>query len=228
MRLPVSQEDRDAWRIARSGKVTASVFRRVMEGKERAWRTLAREIAEEAAEIAAGVINDKLSGVPAIQWGIEHEPMARAAYTLDTGNLVDDGGLWLWDENLLVGASPDGLVDDDGQVEIKCPYNREQHHTYGNGPGGAMWQVQGQLMCTGRPWADFISYDPRERPELQLYVVRVQRDEAMMAAMAVRLHVFVADFLAPALAFAGVECADIPQPDAPSPFPADSDIPNLF
>lgn len=198
----VLQSDRNAWRLARSGKVTASVFRRVMEAKtRRAWQTIAREIAEDAAKCARGEFDNALDGVPAIMWGNEHEAEARALYTLETGRDVADGGFHLWPGHPLVGASPDGLVGADGLIEIKCPFGREQHHTYGNGPGSAMWQVQGQLLCTGRAWADFISFDPRERPELQMFITRVQRDEATLAAMATKLTEFADEVLAPALAF---------------------------
>lgn len=101
----------------------------------------------------------------------------------------------------MVGASPDGLIGSDGLLEIKVPFSREQHHTYGNGPGSAMWQVQGQLMCTGRAWADFVSFDPSERPELQLFTTRVQRDHAMIEALAKKLVEFADEVLSPALAF---------------------------
>lgn len=198
----VQQCDRYAWRVARSGHVTASVFRRVMEGKERAWRTLAREIADERAAILRGELDEPLANVPAIAWGNEHEPEARACYTLETGNVVEDGGFHVWSGHPLVGASPDGLVGGDGLIEIKCPFGREQHHSYGNGPGNARWQVQGQLLCTGRAWADFVSYDPREREELRLYVTRVERDESLLELMADRLRLFADEYLAPALAFA--------------------------
>lgn len=198
----IQQSDRFAWRTARAGKVTASVFRRVMEAKTpRALRTLAREIAEDAAAVARGEIVDALSDVPAIRWGNEHEAEARALYTLETGNDVSDGGFHLWPGHTLIGASPDGLVTPDGLIEIKCPFGRDQHHTYGSGPGKAMWQVQGQLMCTRRRWADFISFDPRERPELQLFVTRVYRDEPLIEQMADRLVIFADDYLTPALAF---------------------------
>lgn len=198
----VLQSDRNAWRIARSGKITASNFGRVMRAKSpKALRTLAREIADDRAAILRGEINEPLDNVPAIMWGRTHEAEARALYSIESGNLVEDGGFWVWSESPLVGASPDGLVDADGTVEIKVPFNRDQHHTYGSGPGNAMWQVQGQLLCTGRAWCDFISFDPRERPEMQLFVTRVERDEAMLAAMSERLLAFVADFLTPALDF---------------------------
>jgi hypothetical protein len=199
----VRQSDHQAWRLARAGKVTASVFRRVVEAKTpRALRTLAREITEDLAAVQRQELTTKLDDVPAIRWGRENEAEARALYTLETGNDVADGGFHVWPRHQLVGASPDGLIGTDGILEIKCPFNREQHHTYGNGPGNAVWQVQGQLLCTGRAWADFVSFDPRERPELQLFITRVERDDVLLEGMADRLVMFADEFLAPALAFA--------------------------
>lgn len=198
----VRQSDHHAWRLARAGKVTASSFRRVMEAKTpRALRTLAREIVDDLAAVQRQELTTKLDDVPAIRWGREHEAEARALYTIETGNLVEDGGFWIWEGSPFVGASPDGLVDDDGQTEFKCPFNRDQHHSYGNGPGNAMWQVQGQLLCTGRAWCDFVSFDPRERPEMQLFITRVERDEALLVGMGERLLMFVDEFLRPALDF---------------------------
>jgi hypothetical protein len=198
----VRQSDHQAWRLARAGKVTASNFRRVMEAKTpRALRTLAREIADDLAAVRRQELTSKLDGVAAIMWGKEHEAEARALYTLESGNDVEDGGFHVWSGHPLVGASPDGLTGADGLIEIKCPFSREQHHTYGNGPGNALWQVQGQLLCTGRQWADFVSFDPRERPGMQLFVTRVERDEALLVGMGERLVMFADEFLAPALDF---------------------------
>lgn len=189
----------------RAGRCTASIFRRVMTGKDKALRTIAREIAEDADALSKGTFVNKLENVPAIRWGEDNEEEGCAAFVLETGIDVQPGGFHLWSKHPLIGASPDRLIGEDGTLECKCPFNRDQHHTYGNGPGNAMFQVQGQLLVTGRKWAKFISYDPRERPELRLYVTHVERDEAMIAEMSQRLLMFVEQYLQPTLDFYGVD-----------------------
>jgi hypothetical protein len=77
------------------------------------------------------------------------------------------------------GASPDGLVGDDGLIEIKCP-NTATHIDYllrGAVPAKYQPQMLWQMACTGRKWCDFASYDPRMPVELQLFVVRFERDD---------------------------------------------------
>ena len=83
------------------------------------------------------------------------------------------------------GASPDGLVGDDGLVEIKCP-NSATHIDYllaGEPPAAYVKQMYWQMACTGRQWVDFVSYNPRLPEELQLFVVRLQRNDAAIVEM---------------------------------------------
>jgi hypothetical protein len=85
----------------------------------------------------------------------------------------------------MAGASPDGLVGEDGLIEIKAP-NTANHIDYllANAPPPQyVKQMQWQMACTGRLWCDFVSYDPRLPEELQLFVVRLHRDDAMIAEM---------------------------------------------
>ena len=113
-----------------------------------------------------------------MQWGIDHEDEARNAYMARTGFLVDLSG-FMYRNFLRVGCSPDGLIDQDGMLEIKCPTSTT-HVEYleaKNLPSKYRAQVQGQLWVSGRQWCDFVSFDPRMPGNLQLLIVRVQRDE---------------------------------------------------
>jgi hypothetical protein len=126
--------------------------------------------------------------------GSELEPMARIAYEDFTGNLAQESGIVLTDDNLF-GYSTDGLVDDDGLIEIKCPNSarkivemwatgdiREYEH-----------QIQGGLWITGRKWCDFIMYAPQlESVGKQLFVKRITRDEAFIEEMEAQLMHFAA------------------------------------
>lgn len=120
-----------------------------------------------------------------VRWGNEHEQDARMEYERRMGNAVELCGFIPY--NSVFGGSPDGLVGEDGIIEIKCPYNsanharnllirtesdfRKLHPTY-------YAQIQGNLLATGRKWADFVSYDVRmQNAALMLKVVRIERNE---------------------------------------------------
>jgi hypothetical protein len=117
-------------------------------------------------------------------WGTEQEAAARAAYEQRTGIEVEETGFVAHD-TLYAGCSPDGLVDWDGLIEIKCPYNSAVHieTLLGGMPADHMAQVQGQMWITGRQWCDFVSFDPRMPEPLQLHVQRINRYPAYVAVL---------------------------------------------
>ena len=101
----------------------------------------------------------------AMQWGIDHEDEARVTYEAETGACTDLVGFVKHPDIEWLGASPDGLVDDDGLVEIKCP-NTVTHLKRiraGVVPEEYKPQMLLQLVVTGRKWCDFVDYDPRCR-----------------------------------------------------------------
>jgi predicted phage-related endonuclease len=83
------------------------------------------------------------------------------------------------------GASPDGLVDADGLVEIKCPNTATHIETLKGqcAPAKYITQMQWQLACTGRKWCDFVSYDPRMPDSMRFFCVRVQRDDELIESL---------------------------------------------
>ena len=123
-----------------------------------------------AATTARSLLCERLTGKPvetysnrAMLVGTEREPDARALYQVRTRRLVDEAR-FVRIEGMAAGASPDGLVGDDGLLEIKCP-NPATHIDYlrlpvGECPKAYFWQVQGQMLATGRAWCDFVSYHP--------------------------------------------------------------------
>lgn len=136
----------------------------------------------------AELLVERLTGVPtegfvssAMQWGIDHEAEARTLYEFETGNRVEEVGFIVHPNIDFAGASPDGLVGEDGMVEIKCP-NTATHLDALLGssiPLKYVSQMQWQMECAGREWCDYMSYDPRmQDPELVMVVRRVRRDEA--------------------------------------------------
>jgi putative phage-type endonuclease len=115
----------------------------------------------------------------AMQHGTETEPLARAAYEARHDVLVDEVGFVPHPSIIMAGASPDGLVGDDGLIEIKCPNTATHIETLlsESVPNKYYTQMQFQIACTGRKWCDFVSFDNRLPTELQMFVKRVPRDE---------------------------------------------------
>lgn len=118
----------------------------------------------------------------AMSWGIETEAEARRAYEARSGSLVETVGFVLHPSIGRAGASPDGLVGDDGLIEIKCPTTKTHQKTLEDYmvPRKHLPQLQWQMACTGRMWCDFVSFDPRI--EDSYFVFRVVRDDEFIAA----------------------------------------------
>jgi hypothetical protein len=130
-----------------------------------------------------------------MQWGIDTEPFARAAYELTCNATVDTVGFAIHPHIERFGASPDGFVGDEGMVELKCP-NTETHIDYilqGTVPAEYQAQMLAELACTGRQWCDFVSFDPRLPRHLQLFVRRFQRDETRIAEIEHKVTKFLAE-----------------------------------
>jgi putative phage-type endonuclease len=121
----------------------------------------------------------------AMQHGTETEPLARAAYEALQDVLVDEVGFVPHPSIIMAGASPDGLVGDDGLIEIKCPNTATHIETLlsQSVPSKYNTQMQFQMACTGRQWCDFVSFDNRLPEELQLFVKRVPRDNMYIRLM---------------------------------------------
>jgi predicted phage-related endonuclease len=91
------------------------------------------------------------------------------------------------------GASPDGLVGQDGLVEIKCPITATHIDTLlgGSVPSKYITQMQWQMACTGRQWCDFVSYDPRMPTNMQLFIKRVPRDPVVISTLETEVLTFL-------------------------------------
>jgi len=187
-----TQRDAD-WYAARVGKATASRFRDAIAALK------SGAPAQAQRDYATELVVERLTQQPAqryataaMQWGTEQEPAARAAYERVTGISVEETG-FIAHDTLLAGCSPDGLIDWDGLIEIKCPYSSANHiETLLRGmPDEHIPQVQGQLWITGRQWCDLVSFDPRMPVELQLHVQRIQRDPGFIADLEAKVTSFL-------------------------------------
>ncbi|QVJ07671.1 YqaJ viral recombinase family protein [Sphingopyxis sp. BSN-002] len=186
------------WFAERCGKVTASKIADLMARTQKGWGA-------SRANYAAQLVCERLTGTAeqgysnaAMQWGTDWEPEAREAYGLHVGEFVDEIGFARHPVIADSGASPDGLVGDDGLVEIKCPNSATHIATLRGEPIADKYikQMQWQMACTGRQWCDFASYDPRLPERMRLHVARVSRDQAMIDDIEAHVQDFLAEVAA--------------------------------
>ena len=202
MILETATQRSEDWYAARLGKATASRFKDAIATKKQTEKQkkdgLPGDPMQAQLDYCTELVVERLTGqraqkfvTAAMQWG-DHEPAARAAYERVTGRIVEETGFVAHD-TLMAGCSPDGLVDWDGLIEIKCPFNTANHiETLLNGmPADHIPQVQGQMWITGREWCDFVSYDPRMPEALQLHVQRIQRDLGFIADLEAKVTSFL-------------------------------------
>lgn len=173
----------EGWFADRCGKVTASRIKDIgakpVKGKKYNALTLT-------------ILSERITGVQeetptskAMQWGIDQEENAIAAYENETGNFVKGTGLIDHPVIKLSGASPDGLVNLDGQIEVKCPSTATHLNTLLTKeiPVEHIHQITWQLACTRREWCDFVSYDPRLPEHLQIVIIRVSAKDLDIAGV---------------------------------------------
>ena len=173
------------WHAIRLGKVTASRVADIVAKTKTGYSTSRMNyMAELICERLTGVQGASYTNA-AMLWGTETEPMARAAYEGAVGALVIETGFVSHSAIPMAGASPDGLIGDDGLVEIKCPITATHIETLlgQSVPGRYNTQMQWQMACTGRKWCDFVSFDPRMPEGMQIFIKRVDRDNVAIAEL---------------------------------------------
>lgn len=166
------------WLAQRAGKVTASRIADVMAKTKTGYgATRKTYMGDLVAERLTGLPKPGFSNA-AMQWGTDTEPQARAMYEFETGLDVVETGFVPHPELDGTGASPDGLVGDNGLVEIKCPNTATHIETLRGSKIDRKYllQMHWQMICTGRDWCDFVSFDPRLLFEMQIHIRRVERD----------------------------------------------------
>lgn len=180
----------DEYFQSRCGKATASKFKDVMMAKTTAGYK----------NYQAEIVAERLTGKPTesytskdMQWGIDNEPKARETYEEINGLEVEVPKLVIDHPTLMAGASPDGLVGEKGLIEIKCPTSANHIQTIikGEVPSQHKPQIQGQLWITGRPWCDFISFDPRLDDKNAIFIKRVYRDEEYINKLSKSVTIFL-------------------------------------
>jgi putative phage-type endonuclease len=177
--IEMMEQGTEEWFTIRIGKVTASRVADVLAKTKTGYSTSRDNyMAQLVCERLTGEKGESFTNA-AMQHGTETEPLARISYEVAHNVLVDEVGFVPHPSIIMAGASPDGLVGDDGLLEIKCPNTATHIETLLSQtvPSKYNTQMQFQMACTGRSWCDFVSFDNRLPQELQLFVKRVPRDD---------------------------------------------------
>ncbi len=178
----MTDQGSDAWFAERCGKVTASRIADLMAKTKSGWgATRANYAAQLIIERLTNCVAPSFTNAAMIH-GTETEPEARRAYEFFADRDVQETGFVPHPSIGMAGASPDGLVGDDGLLEIKCPNSATHIDVLLTGiiPDKYVKQMMFQMACTGRQWCDFASYDPRLPERMRLWVKRVPRDAALI------------------------------------------------
>lgn len=178
----MSDEQRtEEWFAKRCGKFTGSRFVDVMAKSKRDGKPL-----KAYSDLVWDLVVERMTGQAqdgvdsfAMRHGRDVEPYARQEYELVTGLAVEQIDFVQHPEYSFVGCSPDGLIGDDGGLEMKCPKDSAIHlQRFLDGMGDEFIpQVQGCLWVTGRDWWDWVSYDPRMPESHRLLRLRIERDD---------------------------------------------------
>ena len=186
----------EEWFAARLGKVTASrvadVLAKIKSGESASRKNYKMEL---VVQRLTNKVGESFTNA-AMEWGTEQEPFARMAYEAHTGTFVKEEGFVDHPTIEGFGCSPDGIVGE-GLIEIKCPNTANHIETVleNKVPSKYIPQMQCQMACTGAKWCDFVSFDPRVPEDLQLFVVRVERDQEYIDAMEVEVKQFLSEVL---------------------------------
>lgn len=179
----------EAWAMERCGCATSSEYSSV----------LAKGQGKTRLAYLRRVVAERLTGKPIDTYrnadmdrGRIHEAAARQLYEVQTGYLVEQVG-FICHPDMMAGCSPDGLIDDDGGLEIKSviPTVQLEIILAGAYPSEHKPQIQGNLWHTSRKWWDFASYSPDMPEDLQLYIFRVMPDQDYIRQLAAEVKVFL-------------------------------------
>lgn len=195
MKIVDCEQGSEQWKALRAGSLGASSVADMMAKTKTGWGA-------SRANLAARLICERLTGLPqetytnaAMAWGNEKEPDARNLYSFIYDVPVSQVGLVLHPTIKGSHASPDGVIGDDGLIEIKAPNSATHISALDGAPIDDKYikQMQWQLSCTGRKWVDFCSYDPRFPTEMQLHVRRVYRDDTLITELEKQAVEFISE-----------------------------------
>ena len=205
------EQGSELWAASRCGLVTASRCADMLA-------KIKKGVSASRSKYRAELVIEILTGQPypqyvsqEMQWGTDQEPFGRAAYEMQQDVLVETCGFVLHPTLPRFGASPDGLVGEDGMIQVKCPNTSTHLNCMLSGvvPVEYAPQMLAEMACAGRQWSDFVSFDPRLPKHLQLFVRRLERDQKLIVALEAEVVKFTAEV--------DDVLAKLPQPEAGQP-----------
>lgn len=184
------------WHQARAGKVTASMISTVLAKRGSTTREdYLQQLAIEQWQVAEGNTVEIEEGFQSadMRRGIELEPEARVVYEFyANADVVEEGFI---DHPTIewAGCSPDGLVGEDGLIELKCPRLKKHMVTHKTREIDKVYlhQIDWQMACTGRQWCDFLSYHPGVPEKARLFVKRIERSDERIAFLEREVSAFL-------------------------------------
>lgn len=184
MKIIECEQGSPEWFQARCGVPSASSFDKIVDISGNPSKQRKKYLYQLAGEIITGKQEETYQNSAMLR-GKELEAEARSLYELTSGASVKQVGFCLGDG---YGCSPDGLIGEDGGVEIKCPMMATHVGYLLNGelPSDYFQQVQGSILITGRKWWDFVSYYPAMKP----LIVRVNPDKKFLEKLESELGIF--------------------------------------
>lgn len=183
------------WFAARLGKATGSRISDIVARTKTGYASFRDDYMYQLVVERLTGMNTVTYTSSAMEWGVEQEEYARAAYEAHMGVLVEQVGSIDHPRIAMSSASPDGLVGDDGMVEIKCPMTKNHLNMFLGQPIAKAYkdQMQWQMAVTGRKWVDYVSFDPRCPAGLQLFVQTVERDDKYIEELEKEVIKFLAE-----------------------------------
>ena len=186
------EQGSEAWKAMRLGKVTASKMKDVMTNGR------GNSPSKMAETYMMDLIAERLTGESkpffendAMKWGTATEPQARAMFEIQEGLDVEEVAFIEYDD--YIGMSPDGLIGDDGLIEIKCPNTSTQIKRALSDDYAADYkdQIQMQLWVSNRKYCYFLSFDPRLDCAAGYLLQKVERDELYIEEMTLKTSKFI-------------------------------------
>ena len=191
MQILEAEQGTQEWLDARCGRPSASQFHKLITSSGKPSTQADGYIYSMIAERLMGY-SEPVYVTDAMQRGTDLEPEAREFYEFISDVKVQEVGFIL-DNSGEFGCSPDGLIGEEGGLEIKCPasHNHVAWSIKGACPAKHYAQVQGCMYITGRKWWDFMSYHPDMKP----FIVRVERDEEFITNLAEQILLAVTEII---------------------------------
>lgn len=177
------------WLNHRKGKFTGSEIHKLMTEPKSKTELLSETaktyILEKIAEEFCDELPESFTTI-AMQWGNDHEPLAKKWYTKTTGKTIDEIAFIEYPDSNSCGGSPDGYIREGNHIiEIKCPFNSVNHikhvltteENFKKELKEYYWQMQFYIYCMNVEYCDFISFDPRMNNDIGLHIKKIYRNE---------------------------------------------------